>query len=180
MQHYLTLCAFWEVFADLSVLIMVSKWAHRVMKCEFLFSFFSPYSTGEHALSQRTFWNFLSKMHSFHHFIYLLSWTVLSGHTEPNLEISAFIIVVFFSILWYVLQNMLRIDNLQPVRLHCQLQIIGYFFQQSKLLFIHSNVSHPGCTTINIVRFFISETVLFLEFVIPLISRSCFCIKAVR
>ena len=111
MQHYLTLCAFWEVFADLSVLIMVSKWAHRVMKCEFLFSFFSPYSTGEHALSQRTFWNFLSKMHSFHHFIYLLSWTVLSGHTEPNLEISAFIIVVFFSILWYVLQNMLKIDT---------------------------------------------------------------------
>ena len=55
-------------------------------------------------------------MHSFHHFIYLLSYTVLSGHTEPNIEISGYIIVVFFSILWYILQNMLRIDTFEHIR----------------------------------------------------------------
>ena len=50
-------------------------------------------------------------MHSFHHFIYLLSYTVLPGHTEPNVEIFGYIIIVFFGILWYVLRNMLRIDT---------------------------------------------------------------------
>ena len=76
-----------------------------------LFSFFSPYSSVKYALSQHTFWNFRSKMHSFHHFIYLLSYTVLPGHTEPNVEIFGYIIIVFFGILWYVLRNMLRIDT---------------------------------------------------------------------
>ena len=85
--------AFWEVFTDLSGLIMVSKWANRAMKCEILVLFFSPYSTGKHALSQHTFWNFWSKMLSFHHFIYVIL-DCFSGHTELNLEIFGYIIVV--------------------------------------------------------------------------------------
>ena len=64
MQHFLILCVFWEVFTELSGLIMVLKWAHRVMKCEILFSFFSPYIKGKHNLSQHTFWNFQSKINS--------------------------------------------------------------------------------------------------------------------
>ena len=65
-------------------------------------------------------------------------------------------------------------------RFLCELQITDYFFQQCKVLFVQSNISHPGSFMTNIVRFSISEVIPFLEVVLPLISRPCFIIKSVR
>ena len=74
--------------------------------------------------------------------------------------------------------GLIAIENF--FRIFCEFQIINYFFQQCKVFFVHSNINHPGSSTINIIRFSICEVVPFLEVVIRLISRSCFSIKAVR
>ena len=52
--------------------------------------------------------------------------------------------------------------------LFARLQIINDFFQQSKVLFVHSNISHRGSTMINIDWFSISEVIPLLEVVMPL------------